>query len=176
MRSHSVLAAPPQLPDSFTVLGIETSCDDTGVAVVRCDGTILGESIASQAELHEEWGGVMPGLARDAHAEALNRTIAEALDRAGLQSVADVDAVAVTVGPGLEICLRVGTEAAKALALEHEKPFVAVHHLEAHVLMARLACQPEPPPFPFLTLLVSGGHCQLLYRLRVRVRVRVPKP
>ena len=163
MRSHSVLAAPPQLPASFTVLGIETSCDDTGVAVVRCDGTILGESIASQAELHEEWGGVMPGIARDAHAEALNRTIAEALDRAGLQSVADVDAVAVTVGPGLEICLRVGTEAAKALALEHEKPFVAVHHLEAHVLMARLACQPEPPPFPFLTLLVSGGHCQLLY-------------
>ena len=117
MRSHSVLAAPPQLPASFTVLGIETSCDDTGVAVVRCDGTILGESIASQAELHEEWGGVMPGIARDAHAEALNRTIAEALDRAGLQSVADVDAVAVTVGPGLEICLRVGTEAAKALAL-----------------------------------------------------------
>ena len=124
MRSHSVLAAPPQLPASFTVLGIETSCDDTGVAVVRCDGTILGEAIASQAELHEEWGGVMPGLARDAHAEALDRTIAEALERAGMSSVADVDAVAVTVGPGLEICLRVGCEAAKALALEHGKPFV----------------------------------------------------
>ena len=82
----------------FCVLGIETSCDDTGVAVVRSDGTILGEALASQAELHEEWGGVMPGLARDAHAEALDRVTAEALRRAGMDSVADVDAVAVTVG------------------------------------------------------------------------------
>ena len=84
------------------------SCDDTGVAVVRSDGTILGEALASQAELHEEWGGVMPSVARDAHAEALERTAAEALDRAGMSSAAEVDAIAVTVGPGLEICLRVG--------------------------------------------------------------------
>ena len=80
------------------MLGIETSCDDTGVAVVRSDGTILGEALASQAKLHEEYGGVMPAVARDAHSEALERVTAEALRRAGLQSAADVDAVAVTVG------------------------------------------------------------------------------
>ncbi len=158
--SGAASGLPPQ-DKPFTVLGIETSCDDTGVAVVRSDGTILGEALASQAALHEEFGGVMPGVARDAHAEALDRVTAEALKRAGLASVADVDAVAVTVGPGLEICLRVGCESAKALALEHAKPFVAVHHLEAHVLMARLAAA-EPVDFPFLTLLVSGGHCMRL--------------
>ena len=149
------------LPELFSVLGIETSCDDTGVAVVRSDGVVLGEAVASQASLHEAWGGVVPGLARDAHAQALDGTVQLALQRAGLSSVEEVDAVAVTVGPGLEICLRVGCEEAKRLALAHDKPFAAVHHLEAHVLMARLACEP-PPPFPFLTLLVSGGHCQLL--------------
>ncbi|EOD07715.1 glycoprotease family protein, partial [Emiliania huxleyi CCMP1516] len=144
-----------------TVLGIETSCDDTGVAVVRSDGEILGEAIASQAELHEAWGGVVPGIARDAHRDALGGAVELALRRAGLSSAAEVDAVAVTVGPGLEICLRVGCEEAVRLATAHGKAFVAVHHLEAHVLMARLACHP-PPPFPFLTLLTSGGHCQLL--------------
>ena len=149
------------LREPFTVLGIETSCDDTGVAVVRSDGEILGEAIASQAELHEAWGGVVPGIARDAHRDALGGAVELALRRAGLSSAAEVDAVAVTVGPGLEICLRVGCEEAVRLATAHGKAFVAVHHLEAHVLMARLACHP-PPPFPFLTLLTSGGHCQLL--------------
>jgi N6-L-threonylcarbamoyladenine synthase len=146
----------------FTVLGIETSCDDTGVAIVTDDGEILGEALASQAALHEEFGGVVPGIARDAHAEALDRVVAEALSRANMSSVAEVDAIGVTVGPGLEICLRVGTEGAKALAAAHDKPFVGVHHLEAHVLMARLAAGAEAVPFPFLTLLTSGGHCQLL--------------
>ena len=154
------LHVPPT--PTFTVLGIETSCDDTGVAIVRSDGTILGEALASQAALHEEWGGVVPGLARDAHAEALDRVVTEALKNANMSSVAEVDAVGVTVGPGLEICLRVGTEGAKALALKHNKPFVGVHHLEAHVLMARLAAGIDSVPFPFLTLLTSGGHCQLL--------------
>ena len=97
---------PHALPrdGTFTVLGIETSCDDTGVAVVRSDGAILGEAIASQAALHEEWGGVVPGIARDAHQDALDRMVATALSNAGMQSVDEVDAVAVTVGPGLEIC------------------------------------------------------------------------
>jgi len=145
------------------VLGIETSCDDTGVAIVSSEGAILGEALASQAALHEEWGGVVPNLAKNAHEEALDRVVAEALSKAGMNSVADVDAVAVTVGPGLEICLRVGCEGAKALAIEHDKPFVGVHHLEAHVLMARLSDNPEATVgFPFLTLLTSGGHCQLL--------------
>lgn len=144
------------------MLGIETSCDDTGVAIVTSEGEILGEALASQAALHEEWGGVVPGIARDAHAEALDRVVAQALERANMGSVDEVDAVGVTVGPGLEICLRVGTEGAKALAAAHSKPFVGVHHLEAHVLMARLAAGRQAVPFPFLTLLTSGGHCQLL--------------
>mmetsp|Transcript_2713 Transcript_2713/g.3155 ORF Transcript_2713/g.3155 Transcript_2713/m.3155 type:complete len:585 (+) Transcript_2713:117-1871(+) len=175
------------LPDRskpFTVLGIESSCDDTGAAIVRSDGIILGESLASQNHIHEEWGGVVPGLARTAHEEKIDVVIDEALAQAGM-SMDEVDAVGVTVGPGLEICLRVGCERAKELAIQYEKPFVAIHHLEAHILMARL-----PPPlvdedhgesrtavypssdgvhesrraieFPFLALLVSGGHCQIL--------------
>lgn len=152
----------PPVGRPFTVLGIETSCDDTGVAIVSSDGRILGEALASQAALHEEWGGVKPDVARDAHAAALDRVVGEALERAGLATAADVDAIAVTVGPGLEICLRVGCEGAKALALAHDKPFVGVHHLEAHVLMSRLAVGAADVAFPFLTLLTSGGHCQLL--------------
>ncbi|KAG5176158.1 glycoprotease family-domain-containing protein [Tribonema minus] len=160
----------PEMPfggdGPFTVLGIETSCDDTGAAVVRSDGTILGEALASQQDIHEKWGGVVPGLAREAHVNEIDRIVAAALAQAGMASAAQVDAVAVTVGPGLEICLRVGCEKAKALALEHAKPFVAVHHLEAHVMLARAGLGAEeglaPPAFPFLALLVSGGHCQLL--------------
>lgn len=159
------------LPDRsrpFTVLGIETSCDDTAAAVVRSDGVILGEAIAKQDAIHAQWGGVVPGLARDAHVAAVGRVVEEALAAARMASVADVDAIGVTVGPGLEICLRVGSTHAIELAERHSKPFVAVHHLEAHCLMARLAARADfphdadPLPFPFLCLLVSGGHCQLL--------------
>lgn len=183
------------LPDRsrpFTVLGIESSCDDTGAAVVRSDGVILGEALAKQHSIHEAWGGVVPGLARDAHVAAMDGVVEQALHRAGLTSVAQVDAIAVTVGPGLEICLRVGCEKAVQLAQDFDKPFVGVHHLEAHILMARLPLQsnsmtseesnvspglpigasneapaqqqsqPRPIEFPFLALLVSGGHCQLM--------------
>lgn len=150
------------LPDTtkpFTVLGIESSCDDTGAAVVRSDGVILGEALASQAEIHEEWGGVVPGLARTAHEENLDRVIELALKNAKL-SLSEVDAIGVTVGPGLAICLRVGCNRARELAIDNNKPFVGVHHLEAHILMARLE---EPGlQFPFMALLVSGGHCQIL--------------
>lgn len=158
----------PDDPDRFTspqerpflVLGVESSCDDTAAAVVRSDGAILGEASVSQDKLTEEWGGVVPHVARDAHADAIDAVIAQALAAAGLLP-ADLDAVGVTMGPGLEICLRVGYRAARALAREHGKPFVAVNHLEAHVLMPR-AIDPGAVQFPFLTLLVSGGHCQLL--------------
>lgn len=170
------------LPDRtklFTVLGIESSCDDTGAAVVRSDGVILGEALAGQHDIHEPWGGVVPGLAREAHAAAIDRVVETALHKAGLATVADVDAVAVAVGPGLEICLRVGCEKAVQLAEQHGKPFVGVHHLEAHILMARLpygdAAEKCTIPatgvvheteravaFPFMALLVSGGHCQII--------------
>jgi len=174
------------LPDPsrlFTVLGIESSCDDTGAAVMRSDGLILGESLASQHAIHEQYGGVVPSLAKSAHEENLDRVIAEAIERAGLASIEDVDAIGVTVGPGLEICLRVGCNRAKDLAMRYNKPFVGVHHLEAHILMARLPSYSfdvqrklvtdeytiydsisshYAVQFPFLSLLVSGGHCLLL--------------
>ena len=143
----------------FTVLGIESSCDDTGAAIVRSDGIILGEALASQAEIHEEWGGVVPGLAKSAHEQNLESVIEKALQQADM-TMEDVDAVGATVGPGLEICLRVGATRARDLAIEYQKPFVGIHHLEAHILMARL--EQSGLEFPFLALLVSGGHCQLL--------------
>jgi len=150
---------PDHLNRLFTVLGIESSCDDTGAAVVRSDGVILGEALASQSHIHEEWGGVVPGLAKNAHEEALDRVIDTALKEAGT-TLNEIDAIGVTVGPGLEICLRVGCTKARELALEHKKPFVGVHHLEAHILMARM--EDKTLRWPFLALLVSGGHCQIL--------------
>lgn len=170
------------LPDRrqpFTVLGIESSCDDTGAAVVRSDGVILGEALASQNDIHEQWGGVVPGLARDAHVEQIDKVVDLAIARAGLKSAKEVDAIGVTVGPGLEICLRVGATKARALAETYQKPFVGVHHLEAHILMARLPLEGNDnaiqvpateethetvrtQEFPFLALLVSGGHCLIL--------------
>eukprot|EP00591_Stephanopyxis_turris_P017866 CAMPEP_0195544026 /NCGR_PEP_ID=MMETSP0794_2-20130614/52420_1 /TAXON_ID=515487 /ORGANISM="Stephanopyxis turris, Strain CCMP 815" /LENGTH=189 /DNA_ID=CAMNT_0040678203 /DNA_START=495 /DNA_END=1061 /DNA_ORIENTATION=- len=133
-------SAKSGLPDRtkpFTVLGIESSCDDTGAAVVRSDGVILGESLASQNEIHEEFGGIVPNLARNAHEEKIDEVIADCLEKANM-SIDEVDAIGVTVGPGLEICLRVGCNKARQLAIENNKPFVGVHHLEAHILMARL--------------------------------------
>jgi N6-L-threonylcarbamoyladenine synthase len=172
---NSTFAALSGLPNRspFLVLGIESSCDDTGAAVLSSDGRILGEALAKQNEIHQEWGGVVPGLAREAHVSNIDRVVETALAKANLKSIADVDAIAVTVGPGLEICLRVGCEKAAELAQLYNKPFVGVHHLEAHILMARLPAQEgtdstssggpvEEITFPFLALLVSGGHCQLL--------------
>ena len=148
-------------PGPFVVLGIETSCDDTAVAVVRSDGVILGEAIQSQEEVHEKWGGVMPALARDTHAEVIGRVFLKALERAGIPPTLEgVDAVAVTTGPGLELCLRVGTTFAQDLAGRTGKPFVGVNHLEAHCLTPRLV---DPGlTFPYVSLLVSGGHCQIV--------------
>jgi N6-L-threonylcarbamoyladenine synthase len=163
------------LPDRrpFLVLGIESSCDDTGAAVLSSDGKILGEALAKQNDIHQAWGGVVPGLARDAHVSNIDRVVETALANANLKSIEQVDAIAVTIGPGLEICLRVGCEKACELAQQYNKPFVGVHHLEAHILMARLPSQEnfdatstsQTMPdieFPFLALLVSGGHCQIL--------------
>ena len=153
------------LPDTskpYAVLGIETSCDDTAAAVVRSDGTILGEAVASQHEVHAKYGGIVPGLAKEAHEKAIDAVVDEALAQAHL-SMSDVGAVAATVGPGLEICLRVGARKAAHLAAKYEKPFLHCHHLEAHCLVARLPSNEERLEFPYLALLVSGGHCQLLW-------------
>ena len=140
------------------VLGIETSCDETATAVVDGDGHILAERLLSQAACHRPFGGIVPEVAARAHLQHLDGLIAAAMRDAGLD-FADLDAIAATGGPGLIGGVIVGVMTAKAIALVHAKPFIAVNHLEGHALSARLA---GPLVFPYLLLLVSGGHCQLL--------------
>ena len=144
------------------VLGIETSCDETAAAVVRRDATgagqILANVVRSQWEQHRAFGGVVPEIAARAHVECLDTLIAEALTGAGLK-LADLDAIAVTAGPGLIGGLIVGLTTAKALALATGKPLIAVNHLEAHALTVGLTEGLAPP---YLLLLVSGGHTQTL--------------
>jgi N6-L-threonylcarbamoyladenine synthase len=141
------------------VLGIESSCDETAVALVRGDRTILAQRIASQNEAHERFGGVVPELAARAHADRLAPMVETVLAEAGI-SLADVDAIAGTAGPGLIGGVMVGLVTAKALAMAANKPLIAVNHLEGHALSPRLA--DAGLQFPYLLLLVSGGHCQLL--------------
>jgi N6-L-threonylcarbamoyladenine synthase len=147
------------------VLGIETSCDETAAAVVEADpapgtpvGRILSNAIYNQIGEHRPFGGVVPEIAARAHLERIDGMVARALADAGT-GFAGLDAVAATAGPGLIGGVIVGVMTAKAIALAHGKPFVAVNHLEGHALTARLV---EPVAFPYLLLLVSGGHCQLL--------------
>ncbi|MCS6987449.1 MAG: tRNA (adenosine(37)-N6)-threonylcarbamoyltransferase complex transferase subunit TsaD [Sphingomonadaceae bacterium] len=141
------------------VLGIETSCDETAAALVAADRRILAQRVASQHELHGPMGGVVPELAARAHVERLAPMIAAVLDESGLD-LAQVDAVAATAGPGLVGALMVGVVTGQALAWAAGRPFLAINHLEAHALSPRLAC--PDLSFPYLLLLVSGGHCQLL--------------
>jgi N6-L-threonylcarbamoyladenine synthase len=168
------------------ILGIETSCDDTGAAVITGDGRVLGEAIASQGEIHAKWGGVVPNLAREAHENAIDDVVARALAAADVRPE-NLSAVAVTVGPGLSMCLRVGVVKAQNMCVEHSLPIVPVHHMEAHALVARVGeggkktegvekgvdetsdetsdvyeTSSARASFPFLALLVSGGHNQLI--------------
>ena len=141
------------------VLGIESSCDETAAALVRADRTILAQRIASQDDAHRPYGGVVPEIAARAHAEILAPLIAATLADAGM-TLADVDAVAATAGPGLMGGVMVGLVTAKALAMASDKPLIAINHLEGHALSPRLA--EVSLEYPYLLLLVSGGHCQLL--------------
>jgi N6-L-threonylcarbamoyladenine synthase len=149
------------VPDML-VMGIESSCDDTAVAIVKGDGTIVAQCIASQAAVHAEWGGVVPKLAQEEHAKAIKGTVDSCLEKAGL-SPKDLSAVSVTVGPGLALCLLVGVKKAIELTAEYQLPLIRVHHMEAHMMMTRLpgVCD-EIPQFPFVTLLVSGGHTMIV--------------
>lgn len=147
----------------LTILGIESSCDETAASVVRGDadappGEILSSVIHEQADLHRIYGGVVPEIAARAHAEKLDVAVGEALRLAGTTLDA-VDAIAVTAGPGLIGGLIAGVSCAKGLALGAGKPLVGVNHLEGHALTARLT---DGVTYPFLLLLVSGGHCQLI--------------
>jgi N6-L-threonylcarbamoyladenine synthase len=141
------------------ILGLESSCDETAAALVRSDRTILAHKLAGQEEAHRPYGGVVPEIAARAHVEMLTPLVEAALAEANIE-LADVDAIAATAGPGLIGGVMVGLVTGKALALAAGKPLIAVNHLEGHALSARLA---DPTlQFPYLLLLVSGGHCQLL--------------
>ncbi|MEL7720114.1 tRNA (adenosine(37)-N6)-threonylcarbamoyltransferase complex transferase subunit TsaD [Citromicrobium bathyomarinum] len=141
------------------VLGIESSCDETAVALVGTDRRIIAQRIASQDEAHRPYGGVVPEIAARAHAERIAPMLAEVMDEAGMQ-LGDLDAIAATAGPGLIGGVMVGLVSAKALAMASDVPLIAVNHLEGHALSPRLV-DPELE-FPYLLLLVSGGHCQIL--------------
>jgi N6-L-threonylcarbamoyladenine synthase len=140
------------------VLGIETSCDETGVGVVR-GHTLLADALASSVDEHARFGGVVPEVASRAHLEAIVPTMERALKEAGV-TLADIDAIAVTAGPGLAGALLVGVAAAKGYALAAEKPIYGVNHLAAHVAVDTL--EHGPLPEPAIALLVSGGHSSLL--------------
>ena len=141
------------------ILGVETSCDETAAALVTGDGRVLANVVASQAELHARYGGVVPEVASRRHLELVAPVVTEALDRASAR-FEEVDAVAVTQGPGLIGALLIGLSAAKALAWSRRLPLVPVDHLHGHV--ASLYLEPEPLEPPFVCLLASGGHTLLL--------------
>lgn len=146
----------------LTVLGLETSCDETAAAVVRLDGDgrvrVLSSVIASQVAEHAPYGGVVPEIAARAHVESIDAIAAQAMSDAGV-TYPDLSGVAATAGPGLVGGVMVGLSFGKAVALARGLPLIAVNHLEGHAVSARLAAD---LPYPFLLLLVSGGHCQLL--------------
>jgi N6-L-threonylcarbamoyladenine synthase len=141
------------------ILGIESSCDETAAALVTSDRQVLAHKLAGQEAAHRPYGGVVPEIAARAHVEALVPLVEAALDEAGVK-LADVDAIAATAGPGLIGGVMVGLVTAKALCHAVNKPLIAVNHLEGHALSPRLA--DAGLAFPYLLLLVSGGHCQLL--------------
>ncbi|HUH90379.1 MAG TPA: tRNA (adenosine(37)-N6)-threonylcarbamoyltransferase complex transferase subunit TsaD, partial [Lysobacter sp.] len=144
------------------VLGIETSCDETGVAVYDTDAGLLAHALYSQIALHAEYGGVVPELASRDHVRKLLPLIRQTLAEAGM-TVEEIDGVAYTAGPGLVGALLVGAGVARSLAWALDKPAVAVHHMEGHLLAPLLEDDPlgRPEP-PFVALLVSGGHTQLV--------------
>lgn len=140
------------------ILGIETSCDETAAAIVAGDKTILANIVLSQLEEHTPFAGVVPEIAARAHMEHLERVVAQALARAGV-GFADLSAIAVTAGPGLIGGVIVGVMAAQAYASVHGLPLLPINHLEGHALTVRLT---QEVAFPYLLVLVSGGHCQIL--------------
>jgi N6-L-threonylcarbamoyladenine synthase len=140
------------------VLGIETSCDETAAAVVDGEGNVRAQAVLSQIAEHEPYGGIVPEIAARSHLTHLDRLIARAMTEAGVR-YSELSAVAATAGPGLIGGVIVGVMTGKAIAMAHNLPFIAVNHLEGHALTARFT---DNVTFPYLLLLVSGGHCQIL--------------
>ena len=141
------------------ILAIESSCDETAAAIVRDGREVLSNIVSSQIKIHEQYGGVVPEVAAREHLNSIDFVIKEAYQKASL-TPKDIDAFAATAGPGLVGCLLVGLNAAKTLAMVHNKPFLAVNHLSAHVSANFLDSDIKPP---FVCLLVSGGHSQIIY-------------
>ncbi|MFJ5717389.1 tRNA (adenosine(37)-N6)-threonylcarbamoyltransferase complex transferase subunit TsaD [Neobacillus sp. NPDC093127] len=141
------------------ILGIETSCDETAVAIIKNGREIAANVVASQIESHKRFGGVVPEIASRHHVEQITIVIEEALNQAKL-TFAELDAIAVTEGPGLVGALLIGVNAAKALAFAHNKPLVPVHHIAGHIYANRLITELK---FPLIALVVSGGHTELVY-------------
>jgi N6-L-threonylcarbamoyladenine synthase len=144
------------------ILGIESSCDETAVAVIKENEQdapqILSSIVSSQIDIHIEFGGVVPELAARSHVEKIDLIAKKAIDESGIK-LEDVDAVAATAGPGLIVCLSVGLSFGKAMAASLNKPFIAVNHLEGHALSPKLNSKIN---YPYLLLLISGGHTQFL--------------
>lgn len=144
----------------INILGIESSCDDTGVAIVNQNGHILSNCIDSQLKRHLDLGGVIPVVAKDLHMDSIDRVALEAFRESKLGSVKDdIDAIAVTTRPGMQFSLKVGFNYAKKLAQKYSKPLIPIHHMQAHSLMPLMLHRSIK--FPYLTLLLSGGHCLL---------------
>ncbi|SES03409.1 tRNA (adenosine(37)-N6)-threonylcarbamoyltransferase complex transferase subunit TsaD [Salipaludibacillus aurantiacus] len=141
------------------ILGIETSCDETSVAVVKNGREVLSNIISSQIESHKRFGGVVPEIASRHHVEQITYIVEEAMAKADIQ-VEDVDGIAVTEGPGLVGALLVGVNASKALAFAWDKPLIGVHHIAGHIYANHIV---EELDFPLLSLVVSGGHTELIY-------------
>ena len=141
------------------VLGIESSCDETGLALYDTERGLLAHALHSQIAMHREYGGVVPELASRDHIRRALPLLEDVLERSGAART-DIDAIAFTQGPGLAGALLVGASIANALAMAWDKPTIGIHHLEGHLLSPLLV--DEPPPFPFVALLVSGGHTQLM--------------
>ncbi|MCC6143895.1 MAG: tRNA (adenosine(37)-N6)-threonylcarbamoyltransferase complex transferase subunit TsaD [Candidatus Hydrogenedentes bacterium] len=138
------------------ILGIETSCDETGLAIVLDGREVLANEVASQIDVHEVFGGVVPEIASRQHTKIINQLLDQVIAQAG----PDIDGIAVTAGPGLMGSLLVGVCFGKALAMAWEKPLIPVHHIEGHIFSAFLG--ETAPEFPFLALVVSGGHTQII--------------
>lgn len=144
--------------ESVNILGIETSCDETSVAIVRNGVEILSNIVASQMDVHKKFGGVVPEVASRRHVEHITVVIEQALEEAKI-TIDQVDAIAVTKGPGLVGALLIGVAAAKALSFAHQIPLIGVHHIAGHIYANRIAQEFD---FPLLTLVVSGGHTELV--------------
>ena len=146
----------------ITILGIETSCDETAVSIIEenlgCKPTILSNIVSSQVNVHKKFGGVVPELAARSHIEKIDFIAKEAILKSKIK-IQNIDAVAATAGPGLIVCLSVGLNFGKTIALSLKKPFIAVNHLEGHALSPKLNYKID---YPYLLLLISGGHSQFL--------------